>query len=98
MAETGGYGMRKLVGRAVEQTRLKKHLSSKKSEFIALFGRRRVGKTCLVKSLFEKDFAFYATGIQGGNTAEQIENFNKEIVYFGGGDLTAAIGSSIFAK
>jgi len=83
--------MRRLVGRENEQIRLRKHHASKKSEFVALFGRRRVGKTFLVKSLFEKDFSFYATGIQGGNTTEQIEDFNKEIAYFGGAELAAAV-------
>ena len=82
--------MRTLIGRSDEQKRLKKHFASKKSEFIALFGRRRVGKTFLVKSLFEPDFAFYATGIQDGGTATQIENFNREIAYFGGAALDAA--------
>ena len=82
--------MRKLVGRATEQTRLKKHHASKKSEFVALYGRRRVGKTFLIKTLFEKEFAFYATGIQGGGTMAQIENFNREIAYFGGAGLAAA--------
>jgi len=67
-----------------------KHHASKRSEFVAVFGRRRVGKTFLVKSLFEKDFAFYATGVQGSNTATQIESFNKEIANFGGAELTAA--------
>jgi len=66
------------------------HYTSKKSEFIALFGRRRVGKTFLVKSLFEKDFAFYASGIQNGDTATQIENFNKEIRNFGRADIAQA--------
>jgi len=82
--------MRRLVGRTGEQIRLKKHHASKKSEFVALFGRRRVGKTFLVKSLFENDFAFYATGIQGCSTATQIENFNKEVAYFGGGEPASA--------
>ena len=82
--------MTKLVGRIGEQIRLKKRYASGKSEFVALFGRRRVGKTFLVKSLFEKDFAFYATGIQGGDTEKQIENFNTEIAYFGGRGLASA--------
>ncbi|MDR0491546.1 MAG: AAA family ATPase [Oscillospiraceae bacterium] len=82
--------MQTLIGRSDEQKRLKKHFASEKSEFIALFGRRRIGKTFLVKSLFEPDFTFYATGIQEGGTAGQIENFNKEIENFGGSALTAA--------
>ena len=76
--------MRTLIGRKDEQTRLKKHYTSNKSEFIAIYGRRRVGKTFLVKSLFESEFVFYATGIFEGTAARQIENFNEEIWNFGG--------------
>jgi hypothetical protein len=67
-----------------------RYYTSVKSEFVALFGRRRVGKTFLVKSLFESHFAFYATGIQNGDTERQIENFNNEISNFGGEALPAA--------
>jgi len=82
--------MRTIVGRVNEQKRLIKHHASKKSEFVALFGRRRVGKTFLVKSLFEEEFVFYATGIQGGDTAAQIENFNNEMLYYGGAESASA--------
>ena len=83
--------MRVMIGRSDEQVRLKRHYSSKKSEFVALFGRRRVGKTFLVKSLFGNEFSFYATGIQYGDAAAQIQNFNEDIVNFGGAALTPAL-------
>lgn len=38
----------KLVGRKVELEDLNKYLNSEKSEFIAVYGRRRVGKTFLI--------------------------------------------------
>ena len=82
--------MRTLIGRVDEQKRLKKHFKSSKSEFIALFGRRRIGKTFLVKSLFESSFTFYASGMQGEDHGSQIENFNNEIRHFGGSALTPA--------
>ncbi|MCL1809662.1 MAG: ATP-binding protein [Clostridiales bacterium] len=82
--------MQTLIGRSKEQTKLRKRYESGKSEFVAIFGRRRVGKTFLVKSLFGSDFAFYASGIQGGDAARQIESFNEEIVNFGGASLLAA--------
>jgi len=83
--------MRTIVGRTREQSRLKKHYESKKSEFIAIYGRRRVGKTFLVKSLFDSEFVFYATGIQGCDTEKQIQGFSEEIVNFGGISLTPAV-------
>ena len=41
-----------IVGREKEITELKKYLSSEQSEFIAVYGRRRVGKTFLIKENF----------------------------------------------
>lgn len=83
--------MRALIGRSGEQDRLKMHYLSNKSEFVAVFGRRRVGKTFLVKSLFGQEFSFYATGVQGGDTAAQIQSFNAEIRNFGGATLSPAL-------
>ena len=40
-----------IIGRQKEIERLKKYLASDKSEFIAVYGRRRVGKTFLIKEL-----------------------------------------------
>ncbi|MCL2164473.1 MAG: ATP-binding protein [Oscillospiraceae bacterium] len=82
--------MQTLIGRSEEQRRLKKYYASEKSEFVALYGRRRVGKTFLVKSLFESDFVFYASGIQDGAAVAQIENFNNEIDNYGGRALKEA--------
>ena len=79
-----------IIGRQAEQETLRGCLSSPKSEFIALYGRRRVGKTFLVREVFENGFAFYASGILDGPNAEQLANFNKEIVDFGGKDLAPA--------
>jgi len=64
-----------IVGRAAEKNRLKRYLESPRSEFIAIYGRRRVGKTFLVKELFEGRFAFRMTGRENVNTEEQLTNF-----------------------
>ena len=79
--------MQKIIGRVSEQARLKKHFESDKAEFVALYGRRRVGKTFLVKTMFESEFVFYAVGIQNGDMARQIRNFNEELTNFGGRSL-----------
>ena len=42
-----------IVGREIEIEKLENYIASRKSEFIAIYGRRRVGKTFLVKELFE---------------------------------------------
>ena len=50
--------MSQLIGRKKEQTVLQKALASKEAEMIAVIGRRRVGKTFLIKSVYEKQFKF----------------------------------------
>lgn len=50
--------MNDLVGREQEIKTLTKYENSGKSEFIAVYGRRRVGKTFLVKNLFEQKICF----------------------------------------
>jgi len=79
-----------IIGRKAEQELLRDYLASERSEFIALYGRRRVGKTFLVRETLGADFVFYASGVLNGTGAEQIANFNKEIIDFGGGKLIPA--------
>jgi len=79
-----------IIGREAEQELLQEYFVSKKSEFIALYGRRRVGKTFLVREVLGDDFVFYASGVLNGTGAEQIANFNKEIKDYGGNYLAPA--------
>ena len=46
-----------IVGREIEIEKLEDYIASRKSEFIAIYGRRRVGKTFLVKELLEDMYA-----------------------------------------
>ena len=73
-----------LVGREKEKGLLKNCLESDKSEFVAVYGRRRVGKTFLVKEFFEGNFTFYSTGILNGSKAEQLKVWNDEVLRHGG--------------
>ena len=82
--------MQSIIGRVDEQNRLMKRYTSDRSEFVAVYGRRRVGKTFLIKSLFGAEFTFYASGLQNEDMARQLENFNDEIVNFGGSTMTPA--------
>lgn len=47
-------------------------LAHNKSDFIAVTGRRRVGKTYLIDQVFEKNMCLRVTGIQDGSAKEQI--------------------------
>jgi len=79
-----------IIGRRAEQEALRHYFSSSKSEFVALYGRRRVGKTFLIRETLGSDFIFYASGLLNGSVVEQIANFNREIANYGGKHLTAA--------
>jgi uncharacterized protein len=70
-----------IVGRKYEQKQLEKIFESGKPEFIAVYGRRRVGKTYLIREFFNKKKCtfFKATGMQKGTLTQQLENFKKEI-------------------
>jgi AAA+ ATPase superfamily predicted ATPase len=64
-----------IIGRNDEIEILDSLHSSSRSEFLAIYGRRRVGKTYLIRSFFEKYIVFEASGILNGTKEEQLENF-----------------------
>jgi predicted AAA+ superfamily ATPase len=76
----------KIVGRVHEQAELKRYFESKKPEFIAITGRRRVGKTYLIRELFFNDMSFYYSGVIGKNVTNnyQLRRFDEAITEYGG--------------
>ncbi len=54
-------------------------LESDESQFVAVYGRRRVGKTYLIRETFGYNFAFQHTGLQNGNKAEQLKEFKRSL-------------------
>jgi len=68
-----------LIGRKKEQAILEKALQSRRTEMVAVIGRRRVGKTFLVRSFFEDKFDFEITGIQNAPQKEQLRNFKLQL-------------------
>ena len=65
----------KLVGRIREQELLTDALTSHRSELVAIYGRRRIGKTYLVRAFFGKQIAFSFTGLSKGKKSEQLKSF-----------------------
>jgi AAA+ ATPase superfamily predicted ATPase len=51
-----------IVGRTEEIKKLEKFLKSSKSEFVAIYGRRRVGKSYLVEEVYKGKIVFRAIG------------------------------------
>jgi len=80
-----------LIGRYAEKSALADFFKSERPEFLAIYGRRRIGKTFLIKQTFaERDcFFFNVTGVQKGKTDVQINRFTKEIgkVFYQGADI-----------
>lgn len=81
-----------LVGRDQEVEILNKLFNSDKPEFLALYGRRRVGKTYLIRQFFQKQKAvfFNVTGTKDGSMFDQIGNFARQVgdVFYAGADIT----------
>ena len=75
--------MEKIIGRETELGKLNDYFESGRSEFVALYGRRRVGKTFLVRSFFKDKFDFYATGVIDGSRETEMEAFHNALVRYG---------------
>ena len=70
--------MKNIIGRRREIFALNQILSSKKAEFVAVYGRRRVGKTYLIQqTLSHKEVYMECTGLKDGNLHTQLNNFIK---------------------
>lgn len=80
----------KIVGRKSQTEILKKAYESHESEFVAIYGRRRIGKTYLIREFFNEKITFELTGILGASLKDQLENF--------AGSMERAIGTGIQPK
>ena len=76
-----------LVGREQEITLLQEALESKKAEMIAVIGRRRVGKTFLIDTIYENQIVFKQTGIRNASNADQLRTFTKSVEQLAGKKL-----------
>ncbi len=68
-----------LIGRNYEQKVLNDALESDESELIAIYGRRRVGKTYLVRQYYSAQMVFSMTGINGAKKLIQLKNFHSQL-------------------
>ena len=72
----------KLVGRKREVAIIQRILKSAEAEFLAIYGRRRVGKTFLINSLCCDDVdgrIFSLTGQKDGNLRQHLEDFSNTL-------------------
>ena len=71
-----------LINREKEIDALKKRYDSDKAEFIAIYGRRRVGKIYLVDEVFKEQITFRHAGlspVSGMNTKDQLNHFYQSL-------------------
>ena len=76
-----------IIGREKERELLNQYIDSNESEFIAIYGRRRVGKTFLIRKMFGERLAFYMTGMDNVTMQDQLLNFTLELRKFSGKDI-----------
>ncbi len=76
--------MQKLIGRTQEIAELRRCLESDRSEFVIVYGRRRVGKTFLVDNFFDGKYDFTFTGGNRLSKAKQLRGFAKAIKKYSG--------------
>jgi hypothetical protein len=73
-----------MIGRQDESQILRGCLESGESQFVAITGRRRVGKTYLVREVLGEQFAFHATGLQKADLEGQLASFTDALRRYGG--------------
>ena len=73
----------KIIGRIEEQQKLKYILESKKAEFVVVYGRRRIGKTYLIKEYFNDTFSFYTSGVLSKKMNDELYAFNQSLINYG---------------
>ena len=73
----------KIIGRKREKKHLMQCLRSKRPEFVVIYGRRRVGKTYLIREFFNKQFSFYATGLTDEKMRGQLRGFQASLSAYG---------------
>lgn len=72
-----------IIGRRKEISSLKKAYESDVSEFVTVYGRRRVGKTFLVRETFDNSFTFYHTGLSNSPLRKQLANWQSSLKEYG---------------
>lgn len=67
------------IGRKLEKRILKEAIDSSEAEMVAVIGRRRIGKTFLITSAYEKQIVFEISGLQSVSLNGQLKNFAAQL-------------------
>ena len=72
-----------MIGREKEKRELLSLLEREESQFCAVYGRRRVGKTYFIRETFNYRFCFQHTGVASGTLRQQLAAFRNSLVAAG---------------
>jgi hypothetical protein len=72
-----------LIGRKGNKESLKNCLDATQSCLVAVYGRRRIGKTFLIRQYFADNMVFDITGLHNGSLRDQLEHFRNTLVKAG---------------
>ena len=74
--------MAKIIGRQEEISVLKALSNMDRSTFAAVYGRRRVGKTFLIRNVYDTPFTFHITGLANVDMSHQLINFHAALINY----------------
>ncbi|MBQ9649137.1 MAG: ATP-binding protein [Prevotella sp.] len=86
-----------LIGRDNERKILQDALADEYSQFIAVYGRRRVGKTFLIRESYDYHFTFQFTGSAQTSARKQLARFRMALKEQGLADVPPVFSSWIVA-
>lgn len=84
----------KIIGRDKEKKELRQALQSREAELLVMYGRRRIGKTFLIRHYFEKRIVFEFTGTYEAPMSQQLSNFSRALQEAMVSDIPPATPSS----
>lgn len=73
-----------MIVRASQTKLMQQLLQTRKSSFVAVTGRRRIGKTYLIDEVYKKHICLRVTGIQNADINTQIINFTQKVAEYSG--------------
>src|SRR5882762_9115016 len=74
--------MSRIIGRKKELNLLNSLKNRESPSFLAVYGRRRVGKTFLIRQGFDNQFDFYLTGMSNVSLSQQLANFHAALLKY----------------
>jgi len=85
--------MNKIIARNQEIDTLERKYRSGKSEFVIVYGRRRIGKTFLVNNVFAERFTFTYVGARKQKQDKQLQRFAAQLKLYSGSQYAPALNS-----